>query len=145
MLAAESETLMIDDMGIFRTTIEIAPLAAPNQRARLDDVMVDTGSEYNWIPAQVLADLGIAPARVERFETADGRVLEREVGYAFVYAGGRETPTIVVFAGGGDMVLLGAIGLEGLNLRVDLARKELVPAGPVPVAPARRPRSVRVA
>lgn len=145
MLAAESETRMIDDMGIFRTTIEIAPLSAPNQRARLDDVMVDTGSEYNWIPAQVLADLGIAPARVERFETADGRVLEREVGYAFVYAGGRETPTIVVFAGGGDMVLLGAIGLEGLNLRVDLARKELVPAGPVPVAPARRPRSVRVA
>src|SRR5512146_1903869 len=127
MLAAESETRMIDDMGIFRTTIEIAPLSAPNQRARLDDVMVDTGSEYNWIPAQVLADLGIAPARVERFETADGRVLEREVGYAFVYASGREAPTIVVFARGDDMVLLGTFGLEGLNLRVDLARKELVP------------------
>lgn len=125
---------MIDDMGIFRTTIEIAPLSAPNQRARLDDVMVDTGSEYNWIPAQVLLDLGIAPARVERFETADGRVLEREVGYAFLYASGREAPTIVVFARGDDMVLLGAFGLEGLNLRVDLARKELVPAGPLPVA-----------
>jgi len=55
---------MIDDMGIFRTTIEIAPLSAPNQRARLDDVMVDTGSDYNWIPAQVLRDLGIAPALV---------------------------------------------------------------------------------
>ncbi|HET7372711.1 MAG TPA: hypothetical protein VFJ20_04975 [Gemmatimonadaceae bacterium] len=145
MPAAHSETRMIDDMGIFRTTIEIAPLSAPNQRARLDDVMVDTRSEYNWIPAQVLLDLGIAPARSERFETADGRVLEREVGYAFVYAGGREAPTIVVFAGGGDMVLLGAIGLEGLNLRVDLARKELVPAGPVPAAPAQRPRSGRAA
>lgn len=32
------------------------------------------------------------------------------------------------------MVLLGAHGLEGLNLRVDLGRKELVPAGPVPAA-----------
>src|SRR5512146_1003502 len=145
MASTHVETRMIDDMGIFRTTIEIAPLSAPNQRARLDDVMVDTGSEYNGSPAEELGDPGVAPARVERFETADGRVLEREVGYAFVYAGGRETPTIVVFAGGGDMVLLGAIGLEGLNLRVDLARKELVPAGPVPVAPARRPRSVRVA
>ena len=29
-----------------------------------------------------------------------------------------------------------AHGLEGLNLRVDLARRELIPAGPVPVAHA---------
>lgn len=48
------------------------------------------------------------------------------------------TPTIVVFAGPDDLVLLGAIGLEGLNLRVDLGRKELVPAGPVPAAPRAR-------
>ena len=32
------------------------------------------------------------------------------------------------------MTLLGALALEGLNMRVDLATKELVPAGPVPVA-----------
>jgi hypothetical protein len=80
--------------------------------------------------------LNIAPVRIDRFETADGRVLEREVGFAMLFAGGRATPTIVVFAGADDLVLLGAIGLEGLNLRVDLARKELVPAGPVPAAAA---------
>ena len=127
---------MIDDMGIFRTTISVASLSAPDERLTLDDVMVDTGSEYNWIPATVLVDLGIAPVRVDRFETADGRVLEREVGFAMLYAGGRSTPTIVVFAGPGDLMLLGAFGLEGLNLRVDLGRKELVPAGPVPAAAA---------
>jgi hypothetical protein len=32
------------------------------------------------------------------------------------------------------MILLGAHGLEGLNLRVDLARKELIPARPVAAA-----------
>jgi predicted aspartyl protease len=89
---------MIDDMGIFRTTIELASLTAPEHRRLLQGVMVDTGSEYNWIPADVLLDLGIAPVRIERFQTADGRVLEREVGYAFLYAAGRESPTIVVFA-----------------------------------------------
>src|SRR5438309_369270 len=129
---------MIDDMGIFRTTIAIAPLSAalsaPDQRRELDGVMVDTGSEYNWIPSSVLLDLGIVPIRIERFETADGRVLEREIGFAMIYAGGRSSPTIVVFAGAGDLTLLGAFGLEGLNLRIDLGRKELVPAGPVPVA-----------
>ena len=125
---------MIDDMGIFRTTIAVAPLARPDERRELTEVMVDTGSEYNWIPRSVLAALGIGVERLERFEAADGRILEREVGYAMLYAGGRGTPTIVVFAEAGDMILLGALGLEGLNLRVDLGRKELVPAGPVPAA-----------
>jgi hypothetical protein len=79
----------------------------------------------------------VEPARIERFEAADGRILEREIGFAMVFAAGRASPTIVVFAGAGDMVLLGAVALEGLNLRVDLARRELVPAGPIPVAIAR--------
>ena len=127
---------MIDEMGIFRMTIEIAPLASPDDRIALPDVTVDTGSEYNWMPAEVLAAVGIVPVRIDRFESADGRILERPVGFALIYAGGRSTPTVVVFAGEGDMTLLGAIGLEGMNLRVDLGRKELVPAGPMPVAVA---------
>lgn len=127
---------MIDDMGIFRTTIAIAPLALPGEQRELADVMVDTGSEYNWIPRPMLTEMGVEVQRMDRFETADGRVLEREIGFAMLFAAGRATPTIVVFAEVGDMVLLGALGLEGLNLRVDLGRKELVPAGPVPAAAA---------
>lgn len=130
------EADVIDHMGIFRTDIMLALLGAPDDRRVLADVMVDTGSEYNWIPASLLLELGIAPVRVGRFETEDRRVIEREVGFAMIYAGNRSSPTIVVFAGEGDMVLLGAYGLEGLNLRVDLGRKELVPAGPVPAAVA---------
>jgi predicted aspartyl protease len=125
---------MIDDMRIFRTTIAVAALTTPDDRRELTDVMVDTGSEYNWIQAEILADLGVAPVRVDRFETADGRILEREIGFALIYAAGRSAPAVVVFAEPGDLVLLGAHGLEGLNLRVDLGRKELVPAGPVPAA-----------
>ena len=126
---------MLDDMGIFRTDLEVASLDA-RARVRLSRVMVDTGSEYNWIPRDILAHLGIAPARVDRFETADGRVLERPVGFAMLYAAGRSAASAVVFAEPGDMVLLGAHGLEGLNLRVDPVRRELVPAGPVPAAAA---------
>jgi predicted aspartyl protease len=124
------------NMGIFRTTLSVAALHAPEQRHELQDVMVDTGSEYNWIPSEVLADLGVSPVRIDRFETADGRVLERPVGFALFYAGGRSAAAAVVFANPGDLTLLGAHGLEGLNLRVDLGRKELVPAGPVPAAAA---------
>jgi predicted aspartyl protease len=127
---------MIDDMGIFRTTIQIAHLTQPGRRHTLTDVMVDTGSEYNWVPRDVLESLEVEEERIDRFETADARVLARPIGFARLFAGGRESVTIVVFAEPGDMVLLGAFGLEGLNLRVDLGRKELVPAGPVPAAAA---------
>ena len=126
----------MDDMGTFRTTVRVAHVARPDERRELPDVMVDTGSEYNWIPAPVLADLGITPVRVERFETADGSVIERDIAFALLGTGGRTTATIVVFAGEGDMILLGAIGIEGMNLRVDLVGRALVPAGPVPVAAA---------
>ena len=54
--------------------------------------------------------------------------------FAMIYAGNRSAAAVMVFGEPGDMTLLGAIGLESLNLRVDLGRKELVPAGPVPAA-----------
>ena len=127
---------MIDAMGIFRTRIVVAHFADSSTRVELDDVMVDTGSEYNWIPREVLEQLGVDPERDESFETVDGRILPRRVGFARIFAGGRSAITAVVFAEPGDMVLLGAVGLETLNLRIDLGRKELVPAGPVPVAAA---------
>ena len=126
----------MDDMGIFRTTIDISSTMNPDRRVSIPGVVVDTGSEYNWIPETLLAELGVVPVRMDRFETADGRVLERPVGFALIFAGGRSTATMVVFARPGEMTLLGAIGLEGLNLRIDLARRELIPAGPVPVAAA---------
>jgi predicted aspartyl protease len=127
---------MIDEMGIFRTEIGVAALQRPETTVTLQGVMVDTGSEYSWLPAELLSDLGVVPVRIDAFETADRRVIERPVGFAHVSAGGRVGASAVVFAQPGDMMLLGAHGLEALNLRIDLNRKELIPAGPAPVAAA---------
>jgi len=127
---------MIDEMGIFRTTLSFAPLSRPGDTATLDDVMVDTGAEYSALPRSLLVKMGIPPVRVDRFEAADGRVFEREVGFVILYAGGRSGATVVMFADEGDITLLGAHGFEALNLRIDLVRKELVPAGPAPAAAA---------
>jgi predicted aspartyl protease len=129
------EALVIHEMGILHIDIEIAAVHSARER-RVLRVMVDTGSEYNWVPAETLHELGVDPVRVDRFETADGRILERQIGFALLFAAGRSAAGIVVFAQPGDMVLLGAHGLEGMNLRVDLVRRELVPAGPVPAAAA---------
>ena len=127
---------MIDDMGLFRTTTEIQNLERRGPRHALPDTVVDMGSEYTWIPRPVLDALGIVSQRTQGFIVADGRRIDRDIGYALVHAGGTEAPDLVVFAEEGDMVLLGAHSLEGLNLKIDPVRKELAPAGPVIAAVA---------
>jgi predicted aspartyl protease len=126
----------MSDMGLFRTTIEIQNWERRGPRHSLPETLVDTGSEYTWIPRSVLEALGILPQRKQGFIVADGRRIERDIGYALVHAGGAEAPDLIVFAELGDMVLLGAHSLEGLNLKVDPVRKELCSAGPVIAAAA---------
>jgi len=125
---------MMVRMGIFRTTVGVENPLRAGEILELSEVMVDTGSEYTWLPRPVLESLGLEPRRVVRFVTADGREIDRAVCFAHVYAGGTSAPDIVVFAEPGDVVLLGAHSLEGLNVRIDVIGKRLVPAGPVPVA-----------
>jgi clan AA aspartic protease len=119
------------DMGTFRTTILIENAERRGEMRTVDDALVDTGSEYTWVPADLLKSLGIRPEHTQRFVVADGRQLERQVGIAIVHAAGAKAPDFVVFAEPGDMILLGARSLEGLNVRVDAQRKQLVPAGPI--------------
>ena len=126
----------MSDMGIFRTTIAIENPLRRGVLRQIADVVVDTGSEYTWVPRDILESLSIASERSVRFVAADGRVIERDIAFANVYAGGSSAPDIVVFAGPDDPVLLGARALEGMNLRVDLLKRKLVPAGPLPAAVA---------
>lgn len=125
---------MLDAMGILRTTIAIEHPARRGTVVELSDVIVDTGSEYTWVPQPVLESIGLVPERVVDFVTADGREIERGVGFANLYVAGTSTPDLVVFATRGDLVLLGARSLDGLNLRIDLGSRTLVPGGPVPAA-----------
>lgn len=122
------------DMGTFRTDIQIENPAAPGRRLSIPAALVDTGSELTWVPAEGLESLGIVRDKRLRFVLADGRIVERSVGMARVYAAGTSTGDDVVFAEPGDSVLLGARSLEGLNVRVDPLRRQLIDAGPAPAA-----------
>jgi predicted aspartyl protease len=124
----------MSDVGILRTTIGVESHQRRGDVRELADTLVDTESEYSWIPRDVLEAIGIGVERAQRFRTADGRVVHRVMGYAIIHAGGTRTSDEVVFAEPGDMVLLGAHTIEGLNLRIDLKTRQLVPAGPVPAA-----------
>jgi predicted aspartyl protease len=127
---------MTEDMGTFRVDVELENPALPGERRTVTTVLVDTGAELSWFPAEVLESLNIQRRKISRFRQADGRVLERWTGPAFVYAAGTTATDDVVFGEPGDMVLLGARSLEGLNLRIDPVNKRLVDAGPAPAAAA---------
>src|SRR5262249_34119936 len=74
------------------------------------------------------------------FQLANGQIVTRSVGYAVLRVDKAETVDEVVFAETGDLQLLGARALEGLNLSVDSRRKKLVAAGPIVTATAVPPR-----
>jgi predicted aspartyl protease len=118
-------------MGTFRTTMVIESTAHRGDMRTVEGALVDTGSEFTWVPRTVLEELGITPEMTQRFIIADGRQLERPVGIAIVHAAGTKAPDYVVFAEPTDMIILGARTLEGMNVRVDALRKQLVPAGPI--------------
>ena len=127
---------MSGDMGTFRVAVEIENPERPGPRRRLDSVLVDTGAELSWFPAALLEELAIPRRRTWRFRQADGTVLERWTGPAYVHVVGVSATDDVVFGEPGDLILLGSRSLEGLNLRVEPVTKRLVDAGPAPAAVA---------
>jgi clan AA aspartic protease len=127
---------MSDTMGTFRIDFEVENPTHPGARRVVRKALVDTGAELSWIPFDVLESLGIERYTVARFRQANGTVLERWTGTAWVHVAGKRTADDVVFGEPGDLVLLGARSLEGLNLRIDPASKQLVDAGPAPAAAA---------
>jgi predicted aspartyl protease len=120
------------DVGTFRIDITIENPARPGDRRIVRGALVDSGAELSWVPAPVLEDLGIERFTQWRFRQATGEIVERWVGSTRVYAAGARTTDDVVFGMPGDLVLLGARTLEGLNLRVEPREKRLVDAGPAP-------------
>ena len=125
---------MTDDMGTFRVDVAIENPARPGERRTLTSVLVDTGAELSWVPAAVLESLGIERYSTWHFRQADGTVIERWVGPAFVHVAGKRTTDDLVFGEPGDLILLGSRTLEGLNFRVEPVTKRLVDAGPAPAA-----------
>ena len=103
-------------------------------------LLVDTGSEYSWVSERTLEKIGIQREKKDvAFVLANGQRVTRSVGFAIIRLDKFFTIDEVVYAEPGDLLLLGARTLEGLNLIIEPGRKKLVAAGPLPAASATRP------
>jgi predicted aspartyl protease len=127
---------MSADMGTFRVNVQIENPVRPGLRRTIESVLVDTGAELSWFPADVLESLGIERYAQWRFRQADGSILERWTGPVFVHVERKRAVDDVVFGEPEDLVLLGAHTLEGLNFRIDPFTHQLVDSGPAPAAVA---------
>ncbi len=122
-------------MGVFYVNGAIENIVDRSQKAELPQMLVDTGSEYTWVPEDTLEKLGITREKKDlEFVRANDKTITRSVGFAIVRCEDAFTVDEVVFAEPGDLLLLGARTLEGMNLTVDSRLKKLVAAGPLPAA-----------
>jgi predicted aspartyl protease len=125
-------------VGTFYTSCVVENVLNRRKSATLPKTLVDTGAEFSWVPADVLAKISVRREKKDvPFLMANGQQVTRNVGFAIVRVGEHFTVDEVVFGEDGDQVILGARTLEGLNLTVDPGRKRLVAAGPLPAAAAR--------
>jgi predicted aspartyl protease len=124
-------------MGAFFTRCRVENVVDRARFAVIARILVDTGSEHTRVPATTLEKIGIKREKKDLlFVMANGQQVTRSVGFAIIRLDKFFTIDEVVFAEKGDLLLLGARTLEGLNLTVDPRRKKLVAAGPLPAATA---------
>ncbi len=125
-------------MGTFFTRCKIENIVDRKKSAVISKMLVDTGSEYTWIPATTLEKIGVKQEKKDvEFVMANGQRVTRSVGFAIIRLDKYFTVDEVVFAEKGDLLLLGARTLEGLSLTVDPRKKKLVASGPIPAASVR--------
>lgn len=122
-------------MGTFYTKCIIENHIKRTKSVSIPKILVDTGSEYTWIPGEMLHKIDVIREKKDlAFIMANGERITRSVGFAIIRIEEYFTIDEVVFGEEGDMILLGARTLEGLNLTVDARLKKLVASGPLPVA-----------
>ena len=118
-------------MGTFYTRCKVENIVDRKKSAIIPKLLVDTGSDYTWIPEAALAKIDIEREKKDvPFVMTNGQQITRSVGVAILRIDKVFTVDEVVFAEKGDLAILGARTLEGLNLAVDSKRKKLVAAGP---------------
>ncbi len=119
-------------MGTFQVDCTVENHTDASRKSRVPKVLVDADSDYTWLPERVLTKIGVAEQKRDlQFVMANGQTITRSVGFAIIRVDGHFTIDEVVFARSGDLSLLGARTLEGLNLRVDAKNKKLVAGGPL--------------
>ena len=111
-------------MGTFNVDLEVGD--SEGRHWERVEALVDTGASYTGVAKDVLERLGVEPEFQLEFETADGRVIERDVAQTQARLNGQQRTTIVVFGDEGSRAMLGAYTMEGFAVAPDPVNRRLV-------------------
>src|SRR2546427_3428335 len=118
LLGMTSGVTMPDDMGSFRVDVEIENPARPGETRTLRSVLVDTGAELSWFPAEVLEALGVKRNNLWRFRQADGTILQRLTGTVGIFVAGKRAGGEVGVGEPAGLVFFGSRSPRGLHFRI---------------------------
>src|SRR5437868_5744501 len=96
-------------MGLFHIDCQVINVRRRLKTVLASKLLVDTGSEFTWVPAEILEQAGV---KIEKkdvpFQMANGQIITRPTGYAIFKTADFETVDEVVFGQADDLRLLGA-------------------------------------
>lgn len=119
-------------MGTFYTNCRVENQVDRKRSAEVPKLLVDSGVELTWIDAEILKKIGVKREKKDyTFVMANAQQITRPVGFAIIRVGVALTTDEVIFGQPGDLQILGARSLEGMNLRVNSRAKKLVAGGPI--------------
>jgi predicted aspartyl protease len=75
-------------MGTFRVGCKVVNILNSRKSADVEKLLVDTGSDYTWLPGSVLERIGINRVKKDiQLIMANGQTITRNVGYAIIRCG----------------------------------------------------------
>ena len=95
--------------------------------------LVDTGAIDSYIPANELEKINVTRTGKKTFELADGKIVQYDTGYAFIYVFGEKVAANVIFGAEGVEPLLGVTVLESAGLIVDPVNQTLKKIAAIPL------------
>lgn len=111
-------------MGI--TTVKLTIKNPVNGgKAIEEEFLVDSGAHYTVIPADIVKKLNLKSSYTQEFSLADGRIIKRDIGSAFINFEGKELAIPVVLGRKGDSALLGITTLESFGLMIDPFKRRI--------------------
>lgn len=113
-------------VSTFTVPVTIANPRDPEQRLTLE-LLVDTGSTWTVLPAEVVERLGLPTPSTRTVKLANGETVTFGKGNVAMWIDGEEITTVFLAGPPGTQGLLGAVTLEEFALAPDPVNKALVP------------------
>lgn len=111
-------------MGITKVKLQISN-PFHHTKSENGEFLVDSGTHYTVIPADLVVKLGLKKSYEQEFSLADGTTVKRNIGGALINFQGRELPVPVVLGEKDDSPLLGVTTLESFGLIIDPFKRKL--------------------